>query len=119
MRKALRIALVSMSVLTLAGCARSAETAPRPPQEPSYVRVVNQSWLDMNIYVLRGNQRVRLGNVISGSTQRFRIPNGLVFGLTPLRFQVQSTRNRSLVTSYEHMVAAGEEVTLNIPSTIR
>jgi hypothetical protein len=120
MRKVLRKALVPMLALaTLAGCARNTESAPRPPQEPSYVLVTNQSWLDMNVYVLRGTQRVRLGNVHSGSSARFRIPTGMVFGVTPLRFQVQAGSSRGVLTSFEIMVAPGEEVGLNIPSTVR
>jgi hypothetical protein len=120
MRKALQFVLIPALALTaLTACARNTDNAPRPPQEAAYVRVANQSWLDMSVYVLRGTQRVRLGSVSSGSTARFRIPSGLVFGVTALRFQVQSMRSRGALTSYEVMVSPGEEVTLNIPATIR
>jgi hypothetical protein len=120
MRKVLRKALVPLlAIATIAGCARNTESAPRAPQEPSYVLITNQSWLDMNVYVLRGTQRVRLGNVHSGSSVRFRIPSGMVFGVTPLRFQVQPGRTRGAMTSFEVMVGPGEQVDINIPSTVR
>ena len=33
------------------------------PVEPTYVKVQNRAYLDMNIYVFRSSQRIRLGTV--------------------------------------------------------
>jgi hypothetical protein len=80
------------------------------------VRVENRAWLDMNVYVLRGSQRVRLGNVTANSTRVLRIPQSLVFGATPLRFLADPIGSRRTPISHEIVVRPGDEVTLYIPN---
>jgi hypothetical protein len=101
-------------ILAAAACAGGQRTA-RAPEPATYVEVQNQSWLDQNVYVLRSSQRVRLGTVSASSTQRFRIPSGIVFGATPLRFLADPIGRTATATSMEITVSAGETVTLTIP----
>jgi hypothetical protein len=84
-------------------------------QEPATIRVENQAFLDMNIYVWRSSQRLRLGTVTGNSTARFKLPNNIVFGSTPLRFQADPIGGNRQPLSQEITVSPGDEVVLTIP----
>jgi hypothetical protein len=114
--------LLPLMVLALVAAAcgpRSTSSRPPPAAEPTYVRVTNQSWLDMNMYVLRSSQRIRLGTVGANQTQRFLLPSNVVFGATPLRFQADPIGSSRTAQSFEIVVSPGDEVTLTIPPTVR
>src|SRR3982074_2645692 len=57
------------------------------PVPPTRLRVENQAFNDMTIYVYRSSQRIRLGTATGNSVTRLTIPANLIFGATPLRFQ--------------------------------
>ena len=85
------------------------------PAEPTYVKVQNRAYLDMNIYVFRSSQRIRLGTVNGNNTSRLLIPANLLFGSTPLRFMADPIGGRRQPTSEEITVSPGDEVVLTIP----
>ena len=85
------------------------------PQPVTRLRVQNQAFLDMTIYVYRGPQRLRLGTANGNSTTRFTIPATLIFGATPLRFQADPIGSNRASISEEITVSPGDEVTLLIP----
>ena len=85
------------------------------PQPVTRLRVQNQAFLDMTIYVYRGPQRLRLGTVNGNTTSRFTIPASLIFGATPLRFQADPIGSNRASISEEVTVSPGDEVTLLIP----
>jgi hypothetical protein len=85
------------------------------PVPPTRLRVENQAFLDMNIYVYRSSQRIRLGTVNGNSTARMTIPPSLIFGATPLRFQADPIGGNRASISQEITVSPGDEVTLVIP----
>lgn len=87
------------------------------PAEPTYVRVENRAWLDMNVYVYRSSQRLRLGTTNGNSTARYVIPKSLLFGPTPLRFQADPIGGNRQPISQEISVSPGDEVVLVIPPT--
>jgi hypothetical protein len=105
---------VTAASALLAACATA--RAPANPQAETTVRVENQSTMDMNIYVLRGAERIRLGTVTAVSTSVLKIPNNLIFGATPLRFLADPIGSSKMPVSDEIVVAAGDQVTLRIPS---
>ncbi len=112
-----RMTMVAAMCLPLAaGCASSndPETAAEPVP-PTRLRVENQAFLDMTIYVYRSSQRIRLGQATGNSTTRFTIPANLVFGSTPLRFQADPIGGNRLPVTQEISVSPGDEVTLTIP----
>lgn len=84
-------------------------------REATTVLVDNQALLDMNVYVIRGGQRVRLGTATGLSKTRFTIPQGIVFGLTSVRFLADPIGSTRTPVSDEISVSEGEEVTLRIP----
>ena len=81
------------------------------------VQVTNRNWLSMEIYVIGQSQRVRLGRVGTGKTQRFIIPSHLITGATPLRFTMESSGASPTTLSESFVVAPGEEIILVIPNT--
>jgi hypothetical protein len=113
-----RIALVmsAMCLSLAAGCMQNNDPETEPAQyEPTYIRVENRAFLDMNIYVYRSSQRIRLGQATGNSTTRFRIPNNLLFGATGLRFQADPIGGNRTPISQEISVSPGDEVNLVIP----
>jgi hypothetical protein len=85
------------------------------PVPPTYLRVENQAYLDMTIYVYRSSQRIRLGTATGNSVTRLRIPENLIFGATPLRFQADPIGGSRSPISSEITVTPGDEVVLTIP----
>jgi hypothetical protein len=109
--------LLAVGMLLSAACFKNDPPDPMAePTPPTYVRVENQAFNDMNIYVLRGAQRVRLGTATGASTTRFRIPNNLIFGPTPLAFYADPIGGNRTPVSQEITVSPGDEVTLTIPA---
>ena len=105
--------LILVTAGFLAACAHG--RAPINPQDDTTVRVENQATLDMNIYVLRGSERIRLGTVTGLATQVLKIPKNIIFGATPLRFLADPIGSSRTPVSEEIVVTAGDEVTLRIP----
>ena len=87
------------------------------PVAPTYLRVENRAFLDMTIFVYRSSQRIRLGSATGNSTTRLRIPNDLIFGSTPLRFQADPIGGKRQSVSQEISVSPGDEVILMIPAS--
>ncbi len=87
------------------------------PVPPTRLRVENQAFLDMTIYVYRSSQRIRLGTATGNSVTRLTIPPNLIFGATPLRFMADPIGGNRTPISSEITVAPGDEVVLTIPPT--
>ena len=108
------IALLAFLVVAACGPARRQAQGPEPAQ--TTVRVENRNFLDMNVFVLRSGQRVRLGMVPGTSTRVLVIPQSLIFGSTSLRFLADPSGSRQTPISDDIMVRAGDQVTMVIPS---
>ena len=113
-----RLALAAMLTLLAAACGGRSQTNGEPTPA-TVVRVTNQNFLDMNVYVLRGAERVRLGTVSGNRTERFTLPGNLVFGGTPVRFLADPIGSSRTAQSFEITVSPGDEVTLTIPPGAR
>jgi len=86
------------------------------PARPVTTLVVdNQSSYEMTIYVLRSAERVRIGTARAIMETRLRLPRGMVFGATTLRFQADPIGSRHAPISSEILVQEGDEVRLRIP----
>jgi hypothetical protein len=75
-RRALLLA-VTLPLVSCAGRA-SPETAGPARDGIALVRVTNNNWSDMIIYVLKGGTRTRLGRVPSLSTVELKLPRTIV-----------------------------------------
>ena len=105
-----------LATLGAAACVGKGNNAPAP-RAATYVRVENQSWLDVNVYAVYGGTRRRLGLVNGNSTQLLRIPNdviGIGRSLAFLADPVGSSRVGTTIT--EIYVTPGQEgLSLTIP----
>jgi hypothetical protein len=115
MARAALCSLVLAGGVLPAACAKRGARAVQGEQGPTTVSVRNQGFLDVNVYAVRGGQRVRLGTVTGNSTQVLRIPEFLLSGATPLRFIADPIGNQRQPTSDEITVTPGDQVTLYIP----
>jgi hypothetical protein len=116
MRRTLLVtALLGLS-LTAGACAgrRSASTT---PQDETVLVVKNDNYLDHNIYLLQGSQRVRMGTARGLATSRFTIPRQYVFGVSVLQFLADPIGGRLTPVSERINVAPGDEVQLLIRGT--
>lgn len=110
-----RTLLVFLLALLVGGaCA----TRPRrtAPQAPVILEVDNQAGLDMTIYVLpSAGNRQRLGMAVAHKVSWFRIPDRLIFGLTPLRFQADPIGAGAMPVTEDITVEPGDTVVFRIP----
>lgn len=82
---------------------------------PSTLQVVNQRFLDMDVYVLPQNgPRLRLGTATGNSTTNMRIPSGIIFGTTQMRFVADPVGGNGASLSESILVVPGDQVTLTI-----
>lgn len=111
--RAFHATLFALAVLTVAGCSRN----PGPPLDansPTMLRVENQAFLDMNIFVVFRGQRIRVGFVSGSTTTNFRLPMQLT-SVETLRFIADPVGSNRLPISEEILVSPGDVVTLTIP----
>ena len=80
--------LVALALLVFACHRSNPDEAPSPADAPKAdvtLLVRNHHWLDINVYLLRGNIRQRLGTVTGASERTFSIPWARLVGQTGLR----------------------------------
>lgn len=108
----LTLLLLSLGIL---GCANRQEE-PLPPRQPSAsVRVDNRSPTQVTVYAVRSGQRVRLGVASGSATTLLRIPESLLLGASPLRFQMDPLGGNRRSTSYEMTILPGDQVMVIYP----
>jgi hypothetical protein len=109
------LALAAVLVLA-AGCTGSEQAANTGPE--TTLEVDNRNFLDMNVYVLRSGQRVRVGRVGGNSRRTFTIPDYVVTGSSDLQFLVDPVGSGNTPRTYPLQVVPGESVRLVIPSNL-
>lgn len=121
MRVAARSLLLLVLTVVASACYSSRQTGPLPPagSDTTPLRVQNQSWLQMNVYVVAGGGRVRLGTVSGNSTTTLQIPRHVVGQGREVSFYVDPVGSSQTATSFEMWVRPGERVTITIPPTLR
>lgn len=109
----MRGALFALTLLS-AGCHPAVNQGPPEPQVQTTVKVENRNFLDMNVYVLQGGQRIRLGTVTGLSSQVFTIPAHIVRS-SPLQFELHPIGGRRDTRTETISVQPGDQVELTIP----
>ena len=117
MRRLIQLFVLSLFVLLgAAACTGTGKNAPTP-RATTTLRVSNNAWSNVNVYVLYEGTRARLGTVTATSQATFRIPDQAVGTGRNLSFLVDPIGSTRTGTSYDIFVRPGEQVTLNIPAT--
>jgi len=106
-------AAAALAIL-IAACT-PARTAPSPDQSKTSLKVDNRSFLDMTIYVMRGAERVRLGQATGAAVSTFVIPPDVIQSVTPLRFLADPIGGSRPELSEEINVTKGDQVVMEIP----
>ena len=97
--------------LTSCGAKKAPETA---AENQTVLEVKNDSYLDHNIYLLQGVQRVRMGTARGLATTRFPIPRQYVFGVSALQFLADPIGSNVTPISERINVSEGDIVVLQI-----
>jgi hypothetical protein len=89
---------------------------PEAAPERTVLKVENQGFPDMNIFVLpEGSNRVRLGTVTGTSNAYFTIPDYLLRGVRELRFQALPIATPRGPVTQSISVSPGDTIVLTIP----
>jgi hypothetical protein len=103
--------------------AQTAEDPSKPPRPKTTVEVENRKTTDLNLYVLNGARRIRLGTVPGMATRNFVIPPHMIGEADRVRFGVEVIgtfgderigSERRFTSEEELPVRAGEQLSLTI-----
>ena len=118
--------LLGLAVATMAACASSTQGTGDPADGPApeageagTLRVVNRSSTDMDVYVVRSGQQVRVGLAPGGETTNFALTRALMTGGGQVHFEAIPTRSapgvRTGIRTDPAVVRAGQIITLDVP----
>jgi len=110
----MRVFPLLLFTLAAGPCHRGA-VRPISPQAEVAVSVDNQNFLDMNVFLIRGGQRIRLGMVPGLSSRILMVRPELVGYGTELRFELHPIGGRSNPISETITVRPGDVIELRIP----
>jgi hypothetical protein len=97
------------------GCVHSSQLPEEAPQR-TVLKVENQGFPDMNIFVVpESSNRIRLGTVSGTSNAYFTLPSSVVRGTRELRFQALPIATPRGPVSQSIVVTPGDTVVLTIP----
>jgi hypothetical protein len=113
MRGKLRLAAALLALAATAGC-RERPGARPAPTPPVMVHVVNQNRSDINVFVLRGGTRTRLGMVVSGDARIFPLLHLPASAVHQLGFEVQRIGAEGLFALPRVTASAGDAVHIRI-----
>jgi len=97
------------------GCHHAATPDTPEPRAETTLKVRNQNFLDMDVFVLRDGQRVRLGMVAGLSSQVFTLPADIVRSSPQLRFELHPIGGRGNPRTETISVQPGDQLELTIP----
>ena len=110
-----RIAVAAgLVALALAGCSHNQADTGIIPNQPTILRVDNQSFNDMRIYVIQGGQRIRVGTANGKNTSTFKLPKSVISGFTTVRVQAVPIGANGSSISEEISITPGDELELRI-----
>lgn len=108
------------ALAALGACAPSGQQPGQPvPAHTSTVRVTNQNWSDMTVYVVQNGSRVRLGMVTSMSTSTFRLPAAASRGVASVRIVADPIGSNRGFTSDALQVYPGQQVALMVQNSLQ
>src|SRR5438874_1400694 len=110
----MRVFPLLLFTLAAAACHRGA-VAPINPQAEVAVSVDNQNFLDMDVFLIRGGQRVRLGMVPGLSSHILMVRPELIGYGTEVQFELHPIGGRGNPLSETISVRPGDVIRLTIP----
>ncbi len=108
-------AVAGLVALALTGCAGHNNTGPGIiPEDRTVLKVDNQSFNDMRIYVIQGGQRIRVGTANGKNESSFKLPKSVISGYTTIRVQAVPIGANGSSVSQEIAITPGDELSLRI-----
>ena len=122
----MRIRSLSLALAFVALAGSTACTTPKqagtsasanPARAVTTIKVNNQAFLDMDVYVLsQSGARLRLGTATGNTSTVLTIPSTVMFGPTQLRFIADPIGGRHAEVSTSIVVSPGDQVVMTIPA---
>ena len=113
-RSLLSVLVIGMLAIVPACAPKSAANTDSSANSETTLVVRNDNYLDFNIYLIQGSQRVRIGTARGLSSTRMRIPSQYVFGVSVLQFLADPIGGTVTPVSERINVTPGDEVHLQI-----
>ncbi|MFN2570286.1 MAG: hypothetical protein ABR537_01550 [Gemmatimonadales bacterium] len=113
----MRGTLLALALLS-AACHHGPKPEAAEPQAETTVKVENQSFLDVDVFVLQNGLRIRLGRAASLTSPVFTIPAIVVRGASLLRFDLRPIGGAGAAANSRTEtipVQPGDQVVLMIP----
>jgi hypothetical protein len=107
-------ALVAGALVACSTGSQQSSSQPAPADQPR-LEVVNRSVNDMDVYIIRSGQRIRLGLAPNGQTTRFSLSPGLTIGAGTVVFEAVPLVGGQAVSTDPTALPPKATVTLDIP----
>jgi hypothetical protein len=105
-----------LGLALVAGCSHRAQPGDGPaPRTETALKVENRNFLDMNVFVVRAGQRIRLGTVTGLSSRLFMLRPDIVGNATELQFELHAIGGRGNPRTETITVHPGDVIELTIP----
>jgi len=105
----------ALLLVVLTGACHRPAAAPVNPRAEVAVTVENQNFLDMNVFLVRGGQRLRLGTVPGLSSRILMVRPELIGYGTEVQFEIHPIGGRGNPLSETISVRPGDVIHLTIP----
>lgn len=108
--------LLVLSLACHSGKSSQPNDQPETKNPPTHLTVINQGFLDMDIYALpQDGARIRIGTSNGNTTEKFTIPDFLVRVPIQMRFQLVPIGGNRAPRTQLIAVSPGDEVELTVP----
>ncbi len=107
-------AAIALFALSACGRATNQELATVDPNAPATVKITNNNQQDVDVFLERGGERLRLGMVTTGQSQTFSVPAVNVSGRSDVRIFVHPIGGGGDYVTEQLVVNAGETVDLQV-----
>jgi len=107
--------LAAGALALLAACGRHGPTPVAPPVD---VHVTNHNRSDVNVYVLRGGTRTRLGTVVAGDTRMIPIRHLPAMAVQQFGFEVQRIGAEGIFALPRVSVTPGQSIHIRVEDLI-
>lgn len=116
-----RILVAAAASAALAACAPATEQAGNNFVSHSKTELVvqNRNWQDINVYLVHGGGRTRLGTVTAMARASFPVPDAYVLGVSDINVQADPTGSHRTFTSGPIQVYPGARLELTVENAIQ
>jgi hypothetical protein len=113
--------MLAAATMTAGGCAHGAQTVERDgfAEPETTVKVTSYNWSDINVYLVRGSWRQRLGTISSFSTRTFDLPDHLLAGASKVYLHADLIGSSRTHTSPPLLVMRGHQVEWRLENNLQ